>query len=378
MKVTLQENADNFEIVKAMASKDRETAIAAQEALAGLVGPMLNEVINQAPVLANFYTRQSYDMGTVPMIPMDTFYDISDYKYMTVWSQTSQGGLGTNEVVPTVGETTVKTYNLNSAHSFDKKYAANPRMGLNVVSKTMAKLLQEILYIQENYSMGPIAAALAGATTGARKHVQRVTSAGRLIPADFNELLTLATRISVSQYGGTPVGGARNITDLIMSPEMMEQLRAMSYNPINTAEAPYTSAAKDSIAAPDSVRSAMFEGGDLASFYGKTLHVFHEFGKGKKFNSIFDRAAGSTTFARPDGSTGSATFDGANEEIILGLDRGREGLLRLSAVDGDGSEFRVESDDQFYSKRASKIGFYGSLEEGRLIPDARVLTGLIS
>jgi hypothetical protein len=318
-------------------------------------------------------------MGTVPMLPMDTYFDVTDNKFLYVWSQTQAGGLGTNEPIATIAEMPVKTYHLDSAYSFDKKYAKNPRLGLDIVSKTFARLLQEILILQENYAMGPLAGALANAATGTKKHVQRVNVAGRFVPADFNELLTLAQRINVAWNGRTPVSKSRNITDLIMSPEMMEQLRAMSYNPINTATAPIASAIKDSVAAPDSVRSAMFEGGDLASFYGKTLHVFNELGVGQVFNDLFDTAAGSIQYARPDGTTGAAVFDGTADQIIVGLDRSKESLIRMVAVDSEsGSDFSVQSDDQFYSRRQSKIGFFGGMEEGRLILDNRAFSGLIA
>lgn len=377
MKVTLQETPEQFAMIQAMASKDRETAIEAQEAFASLVGPVLCEVMNQAPTISNFYTRQAYDMGTVPMLPVDTYFDVTDQNFLYVWSQTAAGGLGTNEPIPTVGEMPVKTYRLDSAHSFDRKYAANPRMGLNIVAKTMTRLMQEILIKQENFSMGPLASALANASVAGRKNVQRVNSAGRLLPADFNELITLAARMNQSWYGGTPIGGSLSVSDLIMSPEAMESLREMSYNPINTKTAPQASAIKDSVAAPESVRSRMFEAGDIATFYGKTLHTFLEFGVGRRFNNIFDAAAGSTQYARPDGTTGAAAFDGAADQIIVGINRSRDPLLRLAAVDGEGSEFSVMSDDQFYSRRASKIGFFGGLEEGRLVPDSRGLIGLV-
>jgi len=42
-----------------------------------------------------------------------------------------------------------------------------------------------------------------------------------------------------------------------------------------------------------------------------------------------------------------------------------------------GSEFTLESDDQFYAKRARKVGFYGGLEEGRMVVDVKPLIGLI-
>ena len=63
-------------------------------------------------------------------------------------------------------------------------------------------------------------------------------------------------------------------------------------------------------------------------------------------------------------------------DVVLGLDRSRESLFRAVALDAEtGSEFSLLADDQ-YSVRQSKIGYYGSLEEGRMILDDRVLTGI--
>jgi len=378
MKLKIEKTPEQSELLKAMASKDFDTRIQAGEAFAALVGPVLAEVMAQASIIANFYTNQQYDMGTVPMLPVDTFFDVTDYNYLSVWSQTAAGGLGTNEVIPNVGEMPVKTYKMNSAHSFDAKYAKNPRLGLDIMAKTMGRLMAEILNHQENFAVGPLMAALANASTNGRKHVQRVVSAGRLIPADFSKLLTLGARLNTSWTGGTPVGGAKDVSDLLMSPEAMEKLREIAFNPISTAAAPYTDALKDSIAAPESIRTQFFNAGDIASFMGKTLHVFNEFGKGRRFNTVFKAAAGSTSYAQDDGTTGAAAFTNASEELIVGIDRGRDPLIRMVATDSEsGSEFSVTPDDQFYARRQNKIGFYGEMEEGRLIVDTRPLIGLV-
>ena len=67
---------------------------------------------------------------------------------------------------------------------------------------------------------------------------------------------------------------------------------------------------------------------------------------------------------------------GAGDDLVIGLDRSRESLFRAVALDSEtGSEFTLLADDQ-YSIRQQKIGYYGSLEEGRMILDDRVLTGI--
>ena len=123
----------------------------------------------------------------------------------------------------------------------------------------------------------------------------------------------------------------------------------------------------------------LFRSASFSTFYGKNLHSFNEFGKGRRFNSVFDVAAGATAYTKDDGSTGSAAFDGTNEQILVAIDRARDPLIRLVATDSEsGSEFSLVADDQFYSKRQNKMGFYGGLEEGRMVVDVRGLCGLIS
>ena len=76
----------------------------------------------------------------------------------------------------------------------------------------------------------------------------------------------------------------------------------------------------------------------------------------------------------PGGTYGA--FADASNEIILGLNKGKESMLRAVATDSEtGSEMSLLADDQ-YSVRQNKIGYYGSLEEGRMILDDRALYGI--
>jgi hypothetical protein len=101
----------------------------------------------------------------------------------------------------------------------------------------------------------------------------------------------------------------------------------------------------------------------------------NELGRGQRFNTVFG-AVGAGTYANA-ANTFSGAFNGANDEIIIGLDRSRDSLIRAVAVDSEnGSEFSLTADDQ-YSVRQSKIGYFGSLEEGRMVLDTRALVGKI-
>ena len=73
----------------------------------------------------------------------------------------------------------------------------------------------------------------------------------------------------------------------------------------------------------------------------------------------------------------SGSFDTSGDEIIIGLDRGRESLMRAIAVDSEtGAELNLVADDQ-YTARQSKIGYFGSIEEGRMVLDKRAVTGIV-
>jgi len=378
MKITLKRTPEQIELIKAMASRNRTVAYDAQVALASFIGPVLAEVINNAPTLSNLFTTLPFNADDNPSIPLDLYFDINDEDYITVYSQSVAGGLPTNQVLPTTSELKVATYSLDSALSFDRKYAAKHRM--DVVAKTFTRMAQEVLLKQERTSASLVMAALAAASTNSKQHVQKANQAGRFLLADLNELLTLAKRISTSWANGTPAGGARaGLTDILVSPEIVEQIRSMAYNPINTVSGITASggtASSVGIPATDEMRSAIYGSAGIPSFYGVSILEFVEMGKGQKFNTIFDTTADSTAFTKADG-TSSGTFDGATQEILVGIDRSRESLLRVVATDPDSnSEFTLVADDQF-SIRQNKIGYFGSMEEGRMILDNRALVGKI-
>jgi hypothetical protein len=263
----------------------------------------------------------------------------------------------------------IATYTLDSALSFDRRYAAKSRM--DVVSKTFTRMAQEILLKQEKTSANLILTALANATTNGKDHIINAGTSGRFLLNDLNRLFTLAKRINTSFSKGTPVSrSSRGLTDLIVSPEVVQELRAMAYNPINTKGSPAGGTPTDGIAAPEDMRTAIYNSAGIPEFYGVSIMEANELGVGQKFNTIFGAVAGA-------GSTTAQTFD-ASKEIIIGLDRSRESLVRAVAVDSEnGSEFSLTADDQ-YSIRQNKIGYFGSLEEGRMVLDNRALVGVIA
>ncbi len=56
MKITIKRTEDQLALVRAMGSNNREEAYEAQAAVADLLGPVVSEVINNAPTVGNLYT----------------------------------------------------------------------------------------------------------------------------------------------------------------------------------------------------------------------------------------------------------------------------------------------------------------------------------
>ena len=378
MKITLKRTPEQVELIKAMASRNRNVAYEAQVALAEFIGPVLAEVINNAPTVSSLFQSLQFDADDNPSIPLDLYYDIADEDYVKVWSQSHAGGLPSSQVLPTVSELKVATYTLDSAVDFDRRYAAKSRM--DVVSKPFTRVAQEILLKQDRTAAPLVMSSLAGATIKSSPldgdvQVFRTVTADTVLIDDFNKLMTLAKRVNTSWIGGTPATRTRGITDIVCSPEVVGSIRAMAYNPVNTTAVPDTSESTV-LPAPEQLRNELYQNAGLDSFMGVNILEFNEFGKGQKFNTLFDNAAGTTSYKTFAGARANQ-FAGASDEIIVGVDRTRDSLMRVVATDPDSqSEMNLVADDQ-YSIRQNKIGYFGQIEEGRIVLDNRVLLGLI-
>jgi len=354
MNITLKRTEEQVELVKAMASRNREVAYEAQTALAEFIGPVLAQVVNEAPTLSNLFSTFQFNEMDSPSIPLDLYYDITAPDYVKVYSTTVPGGLPTNTVTPTVSEMKFNTYRIDSAVDFDKRYAAKSRM--DVIGKTFTRIAQEIMLRQEATSANLLLGALSEAETNGKSHTI-AGSGSTLILDDFNKLLTLGKRINTAWNGGAGEGGRiKGVSDLIMSPEAVQGLREIAYNPINTKQA---AGGLNSIPATDEMRNSVYSNAGVPEFYGISIMEINELGPNQKFTKVWN-----TLSSRTD------------SDLVIGIDRTRESLFRAVALDSETSaEFSLAADDQ-YSVRQQKIGYYGSMEEGRMILDDRVLTGI--
>lgn len=368
MKIKLKNTPDQIELIKAMGSKDRSVALEAQTAFAAFLGDVIQVVLAQAGLAPLIYTDLPFDPDDTPSFPLDLYYD-QDVDYIQVWSQSIAGGLPSSTVEGNK-EMKISTYELDSAVNFLGKYARKSR--LDVVAKAISRLSQEVLVKQERNAWAVAIRALAEAVTKGTKHVISATTPNIFQVNDLNKLLTLAKRVNTSFAGGTPEAMfSQGATDLFISPEIKEQVRSFAYQPMNTRTVDGTAGtpagSSTALGLPDSIREEVFRNAGNQEIYGVTLHEMLELGDAQKYNALF------STF----NTVNSYSFTAATDQIVIGVDVAREALKRAIATDPEtNSSFTTQPDDQFIA-RQDKVGFYGSLCEGRVCIDSRALLGVI-
>jgi hypothetical protein len=384
MKLKLKNTPEQVELIKAMGSKDPAVAREAQEAFAAFLGPVIQKVLYTAGTASQIFVDSQFDEDDSPSYPLDLYYGEGD-GYVTVWSQHMAGGLPTSQVEG-MKEVKIATYRLDSAVSFNKRYARRAR--LDVVSKAIERMAQEVLVKQERNAWAVIMKALADAETNGLKHVVAADKIGQFGLVDLNKMMTLTKRLNESFSGNTPIAPYSNgITDLYLSPEVMEKVRAFAYNPINTTGA--ATGTHDQTLS-DNIREDIYRSAGMQSIYGVNLVEMVEFGKDKKYNKLFSEFAFTSATDNlealeddiDDDTVGLQPFAVASHEVLVGVDNTRGAFIRPVARQhdsgGDGT-FRALPDEQFnmYGSRVEKTGFYGFLEEGRICIDSRAVLGLI-
>jgi len=375
MRIEIENTEDQLELIKAIASKDPQVAYEAKAAVAEIVAPVISRVINTAPTVSNFYRTVGFGEDENPSMPLDLLHNITGEDYIRVHSQTVAGGLSSNELFPPSDELKFKTYSLDSAWSVDKKFARKGR--LDVISAIFTRMAQEFLLKQEKTATNQLLGALVAADTNvgagvaAGNHVISAGTANQLQIDDFNNLITLSKRMFSSYSSGTPTTGTRvGITDLVMSPEMTEEIRGMAYQPVNTRSGAVATSGASSIPATEQMRNEIMDSAGLAQIFGIGIVEILEMGVNQRYNKIFD--AVNTAAGSP------VTFTQADDEIVLGIDRSNPDALIRPAITEEGlsTEVSMTPDDQFVD-RQKKTGWYGQIEEGRVITEDRVLTGLV-
>ena len=358
MKLKLKNTPEQIELVRAMGSKNMVEAREAQEAFAAFLGPVVQQVLNQAGLANAIYVDAPFDEDDSPSYPLDLYYGNSQ-NHVSIWQQGIAGGLPSSHVEG-MSELKIATYRLDSAVNMLRKYARRAR--LDVISKGVERMSQEILVKQERNAWAVVLKALSEATTGGNAHIiDSTASSGAIFQLDdMNKLMTRIRRINESFANGTPdTAYSTGLTDMYMSPEMVEQVRGFAYQPMNTRAANISSADENGIALPDGVREDIFRSAGAQEIYGVTINEINELGSGKKYVTLYN------SFGTDVGT-----------DLIIGLDNSKGAFVRPVAQQHEsGGSFTTLADDQ-WSSRSEKLGFYGFLEEGRVCIDSRAVVGI--
>ena len=409
MEIKLKNTPEQVELIKAMGSKNSTVAREATEAIAAFLAPVIKKVLLTAGTASTVYRDVEFDEDSDPSIPLDLFYN-EGAGYVTVWSQSQAGGMPTSQVEG-MKEVKFGTYRLDSAVSFNKKYARKSR--LDVVSKAIERMVNEVLTKQERNAWAVVLKALAEAYTPVYAGGQSIQAqyghtiastdtvgaSSKFLLNDLNNLMVRIKRINESYAGNTPIQPYSNgITDLYVSPEVKANIRAFAYNPIATNQVVTASASTPSYDAgwsatqyiSDNLRDEIFKNAGLQSIYGVNVVELIELGIGQKYNNLFGTFAYSGNSAsKVDGNAGgsansagkwSSGASATDRQICVGIDNTRGAYVRPVAVQAEsGGTFSVLPDGQFdmYGSRIQKVGFYGFLEEGRVCLDARSTVGIV-
>ena len=365
MKITLKRDAEKLELLKAMASNNADESFKAQVAIAKLFSGAANQVLNHAATSNLIYETTPYTLGDVPSVPVEMFYGNTE-GLIDVWSQGAPGGLGSS-LVSGNDEFRATTWTLMSAVHMLKSFAQRGR--LDVVSAAIERMLQELLVKQEYFLWETVLKSLGNSRTNGALHLIDATTAGTFQVDDLNRLWTFVKRLRTSWVGGTPVNApGRGLTDIFVSPEVLGDIRAMSYNPQNTRATPDT-AESTALGLPDAVREEIYRNAGTKEIFGVRIHELVEFGVGQIYNLLFD--AGHTA------SGGDVGFDGATDELVLGVDLSVRSAIKFVAEDSDyGDSFVVQPDDQWVA-RSKKIGWWTEAEMGNLVADTKAFSGLV-
>lgn len=363
MRIELKQTPEQVELFKAVGSKDRLVSQEANAALTSAIGPVVQEILPQASTSAMIYKDITFNADESPSMLLDPYYD-KEVGYIHTWSQQMAGGLPTNKIEGG-RELKFDTYRIDSAVSFPKKYARRARF--DVLNGAIARTVQEVLIKQETNRWAVIATAAAGANSRKADHILGANTAGQFGLDDINRLMTQAKLTNTSFADGTSINfGQRRLTDLVVSPNIMEEIRGFVYNPLNTRAVPNTDEST-AVALPDSIREQIYRSAGAAELFGIALTEIVEVGVGEDYAVLFDNAY----------SGSSPTFDSATQEVVFGFDLTQDGFFRPVAVDSEtGSQFILVPDDQFVT-RQDEAGWYGSVEEGAISIQGRNVFTLI-
>lgn len=353
MKVVINATPEQIELLKLTGSRDRSKAWPAMEALASVLAPVVQVVLDKMSTVRSIYTVKNLAENDNAEFPLDVFFDEKDND-IRVHFQPRPGGAPSSHMA-NLETVIVPTANFQAEVSWQNKFARYGR--LDVIASYIHKLGQALIRKEEINGWSVILDAGSKANTNGVAHVVPSTTTDGVLHIDLlNDLLTRSKRINTSIDLGTAANAPQGVTDIYLSCEAMADIRAMSYNPVNVRGGVATTpgAGDSSIALPEDMRKQILSGAGMPVLMGLTLHEMNEFGSGQAYNKLFK-------------SFYSGSFTEASQEIIIGVDNTRDS--NVMPIKGD----LIVMNDVF-NNRSDKSGVLAQEDLGFAVLDNRAIT----
>lgn len=332
-------SAESVEMLRATAAADEGKRLAAQRAFAAELNWPLRQGVFDRDNLGEIFERQVLAPGAQANYPLDPVRPGEEDNFIA-FTMPKQGRVPERHIEG--DELWVPTYRVANAIDWDIRYAEEARFDViarairvyeaGFVRKLNSDGWRTILAAADGRGL-IVSAAGAAPFTGASP--VPVPSPGQFTKELISRMKTAMTR------GAGGNGNAGRLTDVYLSMEAMEDIRAWDVDEID-----------------DFTRREIFVSRDygLASIYGVVLHEMTEFGEEQEYERFL-----TDDLAATHRSVASATL----REYCVGLD--------LSTMDSFVSPVRKEletfEDPALY--RQQRAGIFGWLELGYACTDSR-------
>ena len=319
--------AEQIALLRATASDNTKVAQAAQKAFAAALSEPLRQGIFDEDNLGGIYRREVLAPGAQANYPLDFVRPGTEDLDFTAITLPKQGRVPERHVEG--DELWVPTFQIANSIDWSLRYARDARF--DVVGRAIR--VYQMGFVRKINEDG-WHTLLAAADARGLVVADTAAAAGQFTKELVSRLQTSMTR----NAGGN--GQAGRLTDLYLSMEAMEDLRAWDISEI------------DDVTRREILQSA---GANMASLYGSTLHFMTEFGVGQEYQTYLDTTLGRSVTA----------VDAGDQEFVVGLDLSTND----SFVQPIRQELQTFEDDSLH--RQQRAGVYGWMEHGFAVLDNR-------
>jgi len=323
---TKQEIDELKPILKASGSRDLKERVPATEMLAKALETPLREGVLNGDITGNIFEPISLEQSASAEFPLDLLAPGTERDYVA-YTIPNHGYIPQRSVEGDYVQ--VPTYDVGNAIDWNLKYARDARW--DIVGRCM-EIFQAgfVKKLNDDAWFTLISAA-------ADRNIVVIDSDAAA--GQFTKRLVSLMGLVMRRNGGgnSASNNRRQLTDLFISPEAMEDIRNWNVDQIDDVTR----------------REIMVKRGDgLSEIFGVQLHVLDELGEGQEYQLFYDDQLG-------------GVLPGSDVELVIGLDLSQ----RNSFVMPIREEFSVFDDEALH--RQKRAGVYGWGEYGLACLDSR-------